>query len=371
MSASLAPSTASLLTASAGPGSVGQGSVGQGSAGPGFCSGSFLRVLHGAIDIAAGLRPLFRQLLGQGITRLYVIGSGGELLLALPALDLLRRTGGFPAQTCVADQVLLAPPKGLDRNALAVLPALAGDAPESPALLALLRARGVTSLALTGAAGSPLALQAGHARINSATPETVAESYLLQMLGLALALLAETGRIDDCDALTEELQRLPALLVAAKLAYEPEAARRALTLRDEPYHIVTGAGSAWAAAEYFALRQLEQRLHLRSRPVHAADFFHGTLELVEPGVSIFLLKGEDAARPLCDRVERFAYRYTDKLWVLDAAQVDLPGLSPRLRGLIAPVILVTLLERLCAHLEALRGAPTRTTNAPATGASKT
>ena len=361
MSASPAPFAPSLPSAPAGRGSVG----------PGFCSASFLRVLHGAIDIAGGLRTLVRQLLGQGITRLYVIGSGGELLLALPALDLLRREGGFPAQACVADQVLLAPPKGLDHNALAVLPALSGSAPESLALLALLKARGVTTLALTGAAGSPLALQADHARINAASPDTVAESFLLQMLGLALALLAETGRIDDCDALTEELQCLPALLVAAKLAYEPEAARRALTLRDEPYHIVTGAGSAWAAAEYFALRQLEQRLHLRSRPVHAADFVHGTLELVEPGVSIFLLKGEDAARPLCDRVERFAYRYTDKLWVLDAARVELPGLSPRLRSLISPVILVTLLERLCAHLEAQRSAPTRTTNAPRTGARNT
>ncbi|PTE19810.1 sugar isomerase [Cereibacter changlensis JA139] len=341
----------------------------EGVAGPGFDSATFLRVLHGAIDIAGGLRPLVRQLRNQGISRAFFIGSGGEQLLTLPATDLLRRAGGFPVEACVAAQVVLAPPTGLDRSALAVIPSLSGSAPETLALLAFLQARGVTTLALIGEAGSPLALQADHARINPATPETAAESVLLQTLGLALALLAETGRIDDCDALTEELQRLPALLVAAKRAYEPEAARRAATLRDEPYHIVTGAGSVWAVAEHFGMRQLEQRLRVLSRPVHAADFFHGTLELVEPGVSIFLLKGEDAARPLSDRVERFAYRYTDKLWVLDAARVELPGLSPRLRGLISPVILASLLERLCAHLEALRA--TRTTNAPTTGAKNT
>lgn len=329
----------------------------EGAAGLDFDSAAFLNVQEGALGVARGLRPLVRQLLEQGITRLYFVGSGGERLLTLPAVDLLRRAGGISVDTCDAAQVVLDPPIGLDRNALAVIPAFLDRATEGSALLTFLKARGVTTLGLSGEAGLPLAMLADHARANAATPETVAESFLLQTLVLALAFLAENDRIADYDALIEELQRLPALLVAAKLAYEPEAARRATMLRDEPYHIVTGAGSVWAAAEYFCMRQLEKRLRICSRPVHAADFFHGTLELVEPGVSMFLLKGEDAARPLCDRVERFAYRYTDKLWVLDAARVDLPGISPRLRSLISPVILASLLERLCAHLEALRGEP--------------
>ena len=97
-----------------------------------------------------------------------------------------------------------------------------------------------------------------------------------------------------------------------------------------------------------------------ARPVHAADFFHGTLELVEPGVSVFLFKGEDALRPLGDRVERFVRRYTDKLWVLDAAEVALPGISARVRAMISPILLATLLERLSAHLEVLRDHPLTT-----------
>jgi fructoselysine-6-phosphate deglycase len=94
--------------------------------------------------------------------------------------------------------------------------------------------------------------------------------------------------------------------------------------------------------------------------VHAADFFHGTLELVEQGVSVFVFKGEDASRPLSDRVEAFAKRYTDKVRVLDAAAAKLPGISAETRGLISPVILATLLERLSAHLEVLRNHPLTT-----------
>jgi fructoselysine-6-phosphate deglycase len=94
--------------------------------------------------------------------------------------------------------------------------------------------------------------------------------------------------------------------------------------------------------------------------VHASDFFHGTLELVEQGVSVLLFKGEDAARPLVERVERFVPAYTDKVRVLDTAAFALPGISERTRALISPVILATLLERLSAHLEVKRNHPLTT-----------
>jgi fructoselysine-6-phosphate deglycase len=84
------------------------------------------------------------------------------------------------------------------------------------------------------------------------------------------------------------------------------------------------------------------------------------LELVEPGVSVFLFKGEDASRPLCDRVESFAKRYSDRVRVLDAASVRLPGISTQVRSLISPILLATLLERLSAHLEVLRNHPLTT-----------
>jgi len=99
---------------------------------------------------------------------------------------------------------------------------------------------------------------------------------------------------------------------------------------------------------------------IRTRPVHATDFFHGTLELVEPGVSVFIFKGEDAFRSLSDRVENFTRRYTDKVRVLDTASIELPNISSKTRSLISPVILATMLERLSAHLEVLRNHPLTT-----------
>jgi fructoselysine-6-phosphate deglycase len=124
--------------------------------------------------------------------------------------------------------------------------------------------------------------------------------------------------------------------------------------------VITGARATWAQAWYYGTCILEEMQWNRTLPVHASDFFHGTLELVESDVSVLVLKGEDEARPLAQRVEDFAGIVSDKGTVLDAASFDLPGISPAVRGLISHVVLATALERVSAHLEVLRDHPLTT-----------
>lgn len=325
-----------------------------------FDKDRFIRIQSGAVAIAEMARPLMRRLLNQGIERVYFMGTGGVQLLTLPAIDLIQRHSSFPVAAFYPAQVVVDPPAGLNEKALVIIPSLSGTTRESVDLLAFLKARGVTTLSLTGHADTPLAREASHTFTNFAEDDTSSESFYLQTLILALALLAETGAIADYAEIIAHLTSLPELLVAAKATFEPQAAKLAETIQHEPWHIFTGAGSVWPEANYYGMCILEEMQWIRTRPVHAADFFHGTLELVEPGVSVFLFKGEDGTRPLGDRVERFVRRYTDKLHVLDSADVALPGVSRRVRGMISPVLLATLLERLSAHLEVLRDHPLTT-----------
>jgi fructoselysine-6-phosphate deglycase len=99
---------------------------------------------------------------------------------------------------------------------------------------------------------------------------------------------------------------------------------------------------------------------IRTRPVHASDFFHGTLELLSRGVSLILFKGEDASRQLVLRIEDWAPSITDRVTVIDAARFELPGISPDVRALISHVVIATALERVSAHLEVLRDHPLTT-----------
>lgn len=320
----------------------------------------FVKIQRGAVSIADDVRSLTRKLFSDGVERLFFMGTGGVQLLTLPAVEFAQRHCTFPVGAHYPAQVVLDPPAGLDSKALVVIPSLSGTTKESVQLLSFLKERGVRTISLTGHKDTPLAQEADYNFTNFAEDDTSSESFYLQTLLIVLALLAERGEYSDFDDIVAELQKLPSLLVDAKAAHESSAAALAATIKDETYHIFTGAGSVWPEAYYYGMCILEEMQWIRTRPVHAADFFHGTLELVEPGVSVFVFKGEDANRPLSDRVEKFAKRYTDKVHVLDAASVELPGISPQVRSLISPVLLATLLERLSAHLEVLRNHPLTT-----------
>ena len=317
----------------------------------------FVRIQGGAVSFADQARAIVGALLAEGVERLWFMGTGGAQLLTLPAVSFAEQNSTFPVKAGYPAQVVLDPPAGLDRASLVVIPSLSGTTKESVELLSFLKAKGPRTLSLTGHSDTPLAREAEFNFTNFAEGDTSSESFYLQTLLIVLALLAERGEYDDFDGTVAELKKLPELLVQAKAAYEDTAADLASTIKDEPYHIFTGAGSVWPEAQYYGMCILEEMQWIRTRPVHAADFFHGTLELVEPGVSVFLFKGEDAARPVGERVENFVKRYTDKLHILDASSVDLPGISARVRQLISPILIATLLERLSAHLEVLRNHP--------------
>ena len=161
-------------------------------------------------------------------------------------------------------------------------------------------------LALVGHAETPIARQATRALVNFADDSTAPESLYIQSLLIALSVMAHRGENGDYVKTVAELSALPSHLLAAKQHFDAEARRLAAALAGESYHIITGAGGSWAPAWYFSMCVLEEQQWLRTRPVHAADFFHGTFELVEKGVSVLVLKGEDHARPMSQRVETFA-----------------------------------------------------------------
>ncbi|MBS1885845.1 MAG: SIS domain-containing protein [Actinobacteria bacterium] len=320
----------------------------------------FISIQSGAVGLAAPLDRKVGELLADGRENLYFLGAGGAGVLMLPAAQLLERSGAFPVHLQHAAEIVAMGAADLGEKSIVVIPSLSGTTKESVEVLEYAQARGAHVIALTGHADSPVADQADSNFTNFAADDTSSESFFLQSLLLVLSVMRARGRCDRHAETVAQLATLPELLLEVKRAFEPRAAELAEAFRDEPFHIITGAGSTWAEAWYYGTCILEEMQWIRTRPIHSSDFFHGTLELVEPGVSVVVFKGEDAARPLAERVEAFAPTVTEKVTVLDTADFDLPGIDAEVRALISPVLLATVLERLSAHLEVLRDHPLTT-----------
>ncbi len=320
----------------------------------------FLRIEAGAVALAPAIHDVVGRCIQGGAKNIFFLGTGGAAILMQPASLLLQRRSSFPAYWEIAAEFVAGGHQALGRDSIVVIPSLSGTTKESVATLDYCKERGAKIIALVGHKDTPLGTKADHVFVNFAEDDTSSESFYLQSLLIALSLMAHQGEFADYAKTVAELETLPRHLVAAKQMFEPEAEKIATAFTNEPYHIITAAGGSWAEAWYYGMCILEEMQWIRTRPIHSADFFHGTLELVEKGVSVFIMHGEDAYRPLTMRVENFARQYTDKVTVLDAAAFELPGISTETRALISPVILATILERLSAHLEVKRNHPLTT-----------
>ena len=324
-----------------------------------FDEDRFRRIQSGAIALADPLHNVVQRLM-PGASSLFFLGAGGAGMLMQPAAQLLQRKTRFPTVLTHAAELVLTGSALLDDRSIVVLPSLSGTTPETVEVMGFVRATGAKVIALTGHEGTPVADGADFNFTNFAEDDTSSESFYLQSLLIALSVMEHQGVISDRAEIVSELEQLPDLLIEVKRAFESRAEDLAEAFSDEPYHIITGSGMTWAEAWYYGTCILEEMQWIRTRPIHASDFFHGTLELVEEDVSLIVLKGEDEARPLATRVEAFAPTVTQKVTVLDAAEFELPGISERVRGLISGVVLATVLERLSAHLEVRRDHPLTT-----------
>lgn len=262
----------------------------------------YLGIQNGAVEAAKKVSAKVHELVSDGADSLFFMGGGGAGLMMQPATDLVSRNSSLACYNVICAEIVLTGHRALGPKSVVVLPSLSGTTKESIAALEYAQSKGATVITLIGHEDTPLAKQADHCFVNFAADDTSCEMFYTQSLAAALGAMNAVGERDDYDALMAEMDKLPQHFLKAKEAFEPEAKKIAETIKDETWHIITAAGATWTEANYYGMCILEEMQWIRTRPVHASDFFHGTLEVVEKGVSVIVMKGEDASRPLTDRV---------------------------------------------------------------------
>lgn len=325
-----------------------------------FDEAKFLENQRGAVACAEELHGLIGDLLQRGSDNLLFVASGGAGILMWPAAELMARRSSFPTRVEHAAELVAAGSGWLSERSIVVMPSRSGDTPETVEALQYCRNAGATVITLTGTPDSPLAAQADHNFTNPVGDDNSSESYYIQSIFIALSVMSARGEIDNYDELLAAARRLPEALLKAKQGFEPRAHDIASRIAEAPYHMILGAGGGWAEAMYYGMCILEEMQWILTRPVNASDFFHGPLELLEPGVNCLLLKDEGELRPLMERVDAFVHGHTARIKTIDTAEMAGLDLPDQLRGLMGPALLATVLERVSAHLEVMRDHPLTT-----------
>ena len=180
-------------------------------------------------------------------------------------------------------------------------------------------------------------------------------------------LLWHEGKFADYDRFYGQMEQyLAEDLVAVEK--QADAFGRAFAEKhvDDPLHYYVGAGALFGITYSYAMCYCEEMHWLRTKSIHSAEFFHGTIELCEEGTSLIMLYGEDDTRKLMDRVDNFTHMLADEKGVnvrvnkFDTAEVELPFSDPEFRKIVSPMVTYTITERLSCHLEHVRNHPLTT-----------
>ncbi|MEU4570867.1 SIS domain-containing protein [Nonomuraea sp. NPDC023979] len=315
-----------------------------------FDEPEFVKQAASAVALRPKIEELVDRLVDEGFDNLLLVGAGGTYAQMWPYEHLARRTSTLDVRSAIAAELVVTGDARLGERTVAVFTSVTGTTDDVVRAIEFCRAKGARTIGFTGYADSPVAQQVDEALISE--PKTWPFDF--QMLLFMGRLLERRGEFDGYAKLAGELADIPRVLVEVARQAEPVAAAFAEAHRDTDYHFLIGGGNLWGFTYLYSMCILEEMQWLRTTRVHSAEFFHGSLELLEAGTSVLIFQGEDESRPLTDRAIAFARRVSQDVTVFDTRDYPLDGISPEFRGLLGPLVLDTVLSRVSKHLERVR-----------------
>jgi glucosamine--fructose-6-phosphate aminotransferase (isomerizing) len=186
-------------------------------------------------------------------------------------------------------------------RALVVGISQSGASPDVVGVVAAARAQGAPTLAISNDPGSPLAAAAEHVLDLGAGPEraiAATKTYTAELLAVAMLSTALRGGKADAVGAETDRRALAALpdAIAAALDVEQAAERAARDQAAASRIVVLGRGYEYATAREWALK-VKELAHAFADPYSAADFLHGPLALIEPGVPVLAVAPSGATEP--------------------------------------------------------------------------
>jgi glucosamine--fructose-6-phosphate aminotransferase (isomerizing) len=244
-------------------------------------------------------------------------------------------------------------------DALVIGISQSGASPDIVAVIAAARAQGAPTIAITNDPGSPLAVAADRTiALGAGTERAIAatKTYTAELLAVALLSAALTDDPADRAAVAA----IPETLARA-LAREPEIERIVTDQAAATRALVIARGYEYASAREWALK-LKELAHVFADPYSSADFQHGPVALVEPGVPVLAVARAGAPEAdLTALLERLRADLRAELMVVSdvAAALDLatwpvplPAGTPEWLG---PLVSIVPCQLHAIHLTRARG----------------
>lgn len=325
-----------------------------------FNSERFEKVIADALAMRPAIEKAVDAVVEKGFSNLFFIGVGGTYAHALPIKYWLDSETTIESHVQIASEFMSINHNAFSKDSLCIFSTRSGNTKEILEATKFCQDAGARTFVYVCNENTPVEKYADYLVRSYAEDDHLGEAIYLFMYMLLARLLHHMGEMSDYESFMFGLENITPYLLAGKEQYEETSKSFAEKYKDYDYHIVAGAGMVWGEAYDYAMCILEEMQWIKTKAIHSAEFFHGTLELVEKDTSILVLNGADEGRALTERLLRFADKITKHVTVFDTVTVELPFEKIKYKKLLSPLVVYTLLERLSRHLESIRNHPLTT-----------
>ncbi|MDP6184231.1 MAG: SIS domain-containing protein [Gammaproteobacteria bacterium] len=293
------------------------------------------------------------------LSNVFFVGCGGSFAqthVAKYAMD--RESRSLSCETYNSAEFIARNMPRLGPSSLVVLCSTSGDTPETVDAATFTRQHGAYTIGLTTKPESRLA-KAVDSTIgyenepSQGSPYTVAANLLRIVFGF----LRDREGNRKHDALAKSLAALPDLVARAQAAQADDMFRWAAATKREPVVYTMGSGPNYGVTYSFATCILQEMQWIHSQAIHAGEYFHGPFEITDDSVPFIILVGLGDCRKMDQRALDFAKKFTDKILVIDAEQLDLAGIHPEVLDYLQPLVFLPLLRMYATRLSEERGHP--------------
>ena len=300
------------------------------------------------------------ELAKNGIKNVFLVGCGApnrEMGAIKYFLDRdakkLETQLYFPAEF-----INLAPAK-LGPDSLVVLATHSGTTPEMIQAAEFVKQYNCKTVGITQFADSPLAKNVQQPLIYGKSKQSYYAKFII-ILALMASIMKEIEGWKLADKIMKSLEALPGALADTAESSDQRGSEEARLYKDDDFVMIMGSGPNYSTAYAFGICVLMEMQWMHTYVGEAAEFFHGPFEVLDQNTPVFLFKGEDASRPIVERVERFCKKYTERLVIYDSKDYEMKGIDPEVRAIVSPMILSSAVDRFAEHLSIWRNHPLST-----------
>lgn len=315
------------------------------------------KIVNDAIALRPGIENAVDQVCREGYSNLYFIGCGGTYAHTMPMKYWMDTASSIEMHNVIAAEFMLMGDKHFTKDSVCIFSSRTGNTKEIVQAAKYCKEAGARTIIYVSNDNTPICEYADYKVASFAEDDCLCEAIYTFQIMLIARFMKNRGEFPKYDLFMEQYQGLTPYLIKGKQLYEDRCAKMAEDHKNMEYTMVVGSGMLWGEAYDYAMCILEEMQWIKTKAIHAAEFFHGTLELVDKDTSIIMLYGEDETEPLMDRVKTFAEKITPDVNIFDTKEVELPFTDPELRKIVSPLVIYAITERLSCHLASVRNHP--------------